>query len=174
MSCRIRLARQADAVLLGAMESAAAGRFAGIGLQAIARGRPTGEAEYRRLAADGRLWVSEAEEGRLVGLAIGGMVDDQGYLAELSVHPDYGRRGLGRALTATVEDWARARAFARLYLTTFRDVPWNRPYYERLGFVVVAEDKAGPELRAIRQGERARGLDRLSPRVCMVKDLAGA
>ena len=171
MNCRIRLARKADAALLGAVETAAAGRFAGIGLVAIARGRPTAEAEYRRLAADRRLWVSEAEEGRPVGLAIAGAVDGQGYLAELSVHPDYGRRGLGRALTAAVEDWARAQTFARVYLTTFRDVPWNQPYYERLGFAVVAEDKAGPELRAIRQNERARGLDDLSPRVCMVKDL---
>ncbi|WP_299622857.1 GNAT family N-acetyltransferase [Pelagibius sp.] len=174
MNCRIRLARQADAALLGDVETAAAGRFAGIGLQAIARGRPTAEAEYRSLAADRRLWVTEAEEGRLVGLAIAAAVDGQGYLAELSVHPDYGRRGLGRAMIAAVEDWARARAFTRLYLTTFRDVPWNRPYYERLGFAVVAENQAGPELKAIRQNERARGLDRLSPRVCMVKDLAGA
>lgn len=140
MSCRIRLARKADAALLGAVESAAAGRFAGIGLQAIARGRPTAEAEYRRLAADRRLWVSEAEKGQPVGLAIAAAVDGQGYLAELSVHPDYGRRGLGRTMVAAVEDWARARAFTRLHLTTFRDVPWNRPYYERLGFSVVAEE----------------------------------
>ena len=35
----------------------------------------------------------------------------------------------------------------RLTLTTFTDVPWNRPYYERLGFTVL--DDLGPELAAL-------------------------
>ena len=108
-----------------------------------------------------------------MGLAIAGRVDGEGYLAELSVLPDHGRRGLGRAMIATVEDWARARSHTRLYLTTFRNVPWNRPYYERLGFSVIDEAQVGPDLAAIRKGERARGIDRISPRVCMVRDLAG-
>jgi hypothetical protein len=48
-------------------------------------------------------------------------------------------------------------------------VPWNRPYYERLGFAVLEEAAAGPELRAVRDRERARGVDANGPRVCMVK-----
>ena len=31
---------------------------------------------------------------------------------------------------------AMAEARPTLTLTTFRDVPWNAPYYERMGFVV--------------------------------------
>jgi hypothetical protein len=47
-------------------------------------------------------------------------------------------------------------------------VPWNAPYYERLGFRRV--DDLTPGLRAIRAAEAARGLDRW-PRVAMRRDL---
>ncbi|NIA67242.1 GNAT family N-acetyltransferase [Pelagibius litoralis] len=172
MSYRIRPGRIEDAPLLGPMESVAARRFGEIGLIRIAQGRPTVETEYVDLAQAHRLWVAEEEEGVPVGLVIAGVVDGEGYLAEVSVHPDYGRQGLGRALIGTVEAWSRAQGFTKLSLTTFRDVAWNRPYYEGLGFSVLAEDEAGPELRTIREGERARGVDNVSPRVCMRKDLS--
>lgn len=47
-----------------------------------------------------------------------------------------------------------------LTLTTFSDVPWNRPYYERLGFRVLDEVELSPGLRRIRREEAQRGLDR--------------
>ncbi len=169
MSYRVRPGRAADAALLGGLESAAAKRFASIGLPQIAGGRPTSEADYLALAAETRLWVTEEDGGELVGLAIADRVDDEGYLAEISVHPDHGGRRLAPVMIAEVEAWAREQGFASVSLITFRDVPWNRPYYERLGFVVLDEAAAGPELRAIRNKERARGLDNVSPRVCMRK-----
>lgn len=171
MSYRVRPGRAADAALLGGLESAAAKRFAMIGLPQIAGGRPTSEADYLALAAEARLWVIEEDGGELVGLAIADRVDDEGYLAEISVHPDHGGRRLAPVMIAEVEAWARAQGFAGVSLTTFRDVPWNQPYYERLGFAVLGEGEAGPELRAIRNIERARGLDDVSPRVCMRKQI---
>lgn len=171
MTARLRRGSPADAPKLGAVERAAAARFRAIDLGAIAEGRPTAVDEYRALAEEGRLWVAESDGGMPVGLAIAGSVDGQGYLAEVSVHPDHGRQGLGRGLIARVESWALGRGFQSLFLTTFRDVPWNRPYYETLGFAVVGEDRVGPDLQALRAGERARGLDGISPRVCMIKAL---
>jgi GNAT superfamily N-acetyltransferase len=44
-------------------------------------------------------------------------------------------------------------------LTTFRDVPWNGPFYERLGFRVVAGAELSAALRAIADDETRRGLD---------------
>jgi hypothetical protein len=55
-------------------------------------------------------------------------------------------------------------------LTTFTDVPWNAPYYQRLGFRRLSDDKLTPGLRAIRAREAAIGLDRW-PRCCMRRDL---
>ena len=51
-------------------------------------------------------------------------------------------------------------------LTTFRDVPWNAPYYERLGFTVVEPADQGPELRALVAAEAHR-IPGDAPRVAM-------
>jgi hypothetical protein len=56
-----------------------------------------------------------------------------------------------------------------LSLSTFREVPWNAPYYRRLGFVDVADEALTPGMRAIREEHLARGLDE-DARVFMVRD----
>ena len=61
--------------------------------------------------------------------------------------------------------WARASGLAAVTLTTFRDVPWNAPFYRRVGFEVV--DDPTPGLAAVRAAERAEGLDGFGPRVAM-------
>lgn len=57
-----------------------------------------------------------------------------------------------------------------LSLTTFRDVPWNAPYYLRLGWRIVPDDGTSPGLLAIRARQRAAGHERW-PRVTMFKDV---
>ncbi|WP_234423833.1 hypothetical protein [Intrasporangium calvum] len=56
-------------------------------------------------------------------------------------------------------------------MTTYRDVPWNGPYYQRLGWDVLADDDLGPQLRAIRDHERASGLE-IQARQAMGKPLS--
>lgn len=171
MSYRVRPARGADVPFLAPLERAAAGRFAAIGLERIARGRPTDAAEYRAAIAAGRLWVVEQGEGGVVGLAIADRLDGEGYLAEIAVDPGHAGRRLAARMIDVVDAWAAGQGCRRLYLTTFCEVPWNRPYYERLGFSVADEATVGPELRAKRDLERARGVDRHGPRVCMVREI---
>ena len=55
-------------------------------------------------------------------------------------------------------------------LTTFRDVPWNAPYYERCGFRTLTEAELTPELAEVRARESEHGLDP-ETRVCMRLDL---
>ncbi len=62
--------------------------------------------------------------------------------------------------------WSGSTGLDQLTLTTFADVPWNRPYYERLNFHVLADEEIPDGLRRIRLQEKARGLDAW-PRVCM-------
>ncbi len=88
------------------------------------------------------------------------------HVEQISVHPDAARRGVGRALLAYAADRARAEGLTALTLTTFADVPWNAPYYTRLGFRALTEPELTPGLRRIRAEESAHGLDRW-PRVCM-------
>ena len=59
------------------------------------------------------------------------------HLEQLSVHPDHGRRGTGRALLRAACDWAAGNGYAELTLATYRDVPWNGPFYVSEGFVEV-------------------------------------
>jgi hypothetical protein len=64
----------------------------------------------------------------------------------------------------------RAAADGRPALTTFEYVPWNAPYYARLGFRILDDAEVTPGLRAIRRREAESGLDR-GPRVCMRRDV---
>jgi GNAT superfamily N-acetyltransferase len=144
----------------------AAGRlFAEIGLQQIADDPPDDLDTLRCHWRDGTIWVAEVG-GAVVGYALASVVDGEGHLDQVSVLPEHGRRGIGAALIAEVEAWARRRGDQALTLTTFRDVEWNGPYYARLGFEPIPDEQLGPELRAIRDRERADGLDVL-PRQAM-------
>ena len=92
------------------------------------------------------------------------------HLHELDVQPDHARQGLGRRLIAIVADWARARGATALTLTTFDDVPWNGPYYARLGFRTLDLATLSPGLQAVRQSEAEAGLP-MAHRICMQLDL---
>jgi GNAT superfamily N-acetyltransferase len=70
----------------------------------------------------------------IVGFAL---CSDRGpdlYLDQLSVLPRHGRQGLGTRLVRRCLQEAEARAFKRVSLSTFRKVPWNGPFYRKLGF----------------------------------------
>ncbi len=100
-----------------------------------------------------------------VGFACVDLVDGAPHIWQLSVHPGHGRRGLGRALVEAVCDWARTERFEVITLTTYRDVPWNGPFYESLGFSTIGVLRPG--LLAIREHERITGDDDFGPRVAM-------
>ena len=59
------------------------------------------------------------------------------HLEQLSVHPDHAGHGVGRALLRAGCDWAREAGYCDLTLATYRDVPWNAPFYASEGFVEV-------------------------------------
>ena len=81
------------------------------------------------------------------------------HLEEIDILPAHGRRGLGTRLVMHVCRWAGMNGFESVTLTTFRDVPWNMPFYERLGFRVMPTPELSPALRAVVEDETRRGLD---------------
>ena len=87
------------------------------------------------------------------------LADDLPHLDELDVDPSHGRRGLGTALVRAVCKWAAVSGYIMLTLTTFRDVPWNFPFYTRLGFVEIPREALRPELSNVASEEARRGLD---------------
>jgi GNAT superfamily N-acetyltransferase len=103
--------------------------------------------------------------GEPVGFAHVEIVEGFAYLAQLSVHPDAMRQGIGTALVRAAMREARALGHDRLSLTTYRDLAWNGPFYAGLGFVETAHPE--PFELLLRQEERRIGLDRHGPRVVM-------
>lgn len=111
---------------------------------------------------DGGLWVALDAGAKPVGYGMLQFVDNAALLAQLDVLPDHGRRGLGTALIRRIVETVRSRGAEALYLTTFTHVPWNAPFYARLGFVALAEDKQPLWVREILEEERGRGLENLT------------
>lgn len=162
----IRLARPDDLAELAEVERAAGLPFRGIGMDAVADDAPPTVAELAPYAADGRAWVFAGQEDRPVAYLLVDVVDGQAHIEQVSVRPEYARRGIGRRLVDVAREWARAHDLPQLCLTTYAEVPWNGPYYARLGFEVVPAAELTEGLRAIRAAEAAKGLDAW-PRVVM-------
>src|SRR5690606_27251835 len=93
-------------------------------------------------------------------------VDDDLHIHQVSVHPDHAHQGIGRALIDQAASTAAATGLPAVTLTTFLEVPWNAPYYQRLGFTLMTAEEIGPGLAAVREQEIALGLDRW-PRGCL-------
>jgi GNAT superfamily N-acetyltransferase len=167
---RIRPASSQDIPLLPEIERAAGRLFAGLDLVQDSEDHTVlvGELKYAQQA--GRLWVAAGPLGRPVGFALAAVVDGLAHLEELDVHPQHGRRGLGTALVERVCEWAKSAGFAAITLSTFRDVPWNAPFYARLGFRAMAEDELTEELLRLRETEAGKGLP-IDARVVMRREL---
>jgi GNAT superfamily N-acetyltransferase len=118
---------------------------------------PAVQAERKRwlaAAEDGRLLLAIAEGTERAGFASTMWVDGEPYLDQLSVHPAYMRRGIGRKLLHATQAWCVDTGAEHLWLTTYAHLSWNGPFYVREGFVEIPEEACGPELRAILQNQR--------------------
>src|SRR5262245_47931245 len=144
---RIRPARPDDLQALPLIELAAAAVFRATPYAYLADDDPV-SAEVD--LAHEHVWLVVDQADQPIAFAIVHVLDESVHLHELDVHPDYARQGLGRRLIATVTDWARARGATALTLTTFDDVPWNGPYYARLGFRTLDLTTLSPGLQAVR------------------------
>jgi GNAT superfamily N-acetyltransferase len=171
VSYRIEPARAQDLAKLPAIERAASRLFEGLALASRVTDDVTSLAELSEGHAEGGVWVARAEDGEPVGFALVEWLDGEPHLEEIDVHPAHGRRGLGRALLEAVLAWARGAGQRGVTLTTFRDVPWNAPFYARAGFRTLPPGGIGPELAALVRDEASRGLDP-AERVVMRRDLA--
>jgi len=163
----IRPAIEADLPLLVRIEVEAGQLFRTVGLDEVAE-HPVAEDEYRPGLADERTWVAE-RDGEVVGYICAEVVDGNTHIEQVSVAPTHARQGIGARLVGFVESWGQREGRPATTLTTFRDVPWNAPYYARLGYRVMTDDEIGPELAATMAHEASLPGIRAEERCAMVK-----
>jgi GNAT superfamily N-acetyltransferase len=166
----IRPAQERELPLISALEKSGDKLFRAAGMDRVADSPAPEPAAYRAALQGGRLLVAVDEQDAAVGFIRLEVLDGEPHVEQVSVHPDHAGRGIGAALLDAAEQLARARGHRRITLTTFRDVPWNGPYYARLGWSALREADLPPELAASRQHERDLGLDEW-PRLAMAKSL---
>lgn len=152
------------------IERAAGRPFRAIGMAEIADDEPPSLDELLRYQRAGHAWVAADADDSPVAYLIADPLEGSLHIEQVSVDPRCARRGIGRRLIEHLAQQAVAARVPTLTLTTFAEVPWNAPYYRRCGFLVLDDDDLTPELRAIREHEAARGLDRW-PRVGMRRNL---
>jgi GNAT superfamily N-acetyltransferase len=166
----IRPAREDELPLLIEIERAAGAMFRDLGMNAVADDDPGSIEELAPFQRAGRALVYPDKQDRPVAYLLLGAIDGYAHVEQVSVHPSHGRRGIGRQLIEAADRWACEHDLAGLALTTYARVPWNAPYYERLGFQTWPDPEVPPGLQAVREHEAQRGLDAW-PRVVMVRSL---
>lgn len=152
----MRAAAPADLASLPAIEFSGDAMFAELGIVF-----PAGPATVETAMAHGASILVAGDPPVAFAAVI--QLDGHPHLEQISVRADQGRQGIGSLLLREV----MRRSGPELTLLTFRDVPWNGPWYMRYGFAELPESAWGPQLRRLWQAEIDAGLHDLGPRVVL-------
>ncbi|WP_233835862.1 GNAT family N-acetyltransferase [Paraburkholderia sp. ZP32-5] len=165
-----RFATPHDADAIRAIEFEAGLRFIAVGMTGIADAPPMALDTVNRKIAAREIIVAIDARAICVGFVMFEPQPARIYVQELDVLTSHAGRRIGAALIEQVAQIARERQLTQLVLSTYRDVPWNAPYYRRLGFRDIETADLDAALIARRDAHIARGLDE-SRRVFMQRDL---
>jgi GNAT superfamily N-acetyltransferase len=168
---QIRPARFEELPLLSHIENSAADLFLDTPYAFLVNDAPLSLNFVQQQFQAGRVWVAVDCHESVLGYAIAREVDDTLYLQQIDVEPEHGRRGIGTALVNTVCAWAQQEGYEIVSLSTFRDLPWNAPFYSKMGFHSVDEAELNTGFQQIRLKELEAGLPVLD-RVIMYCKLA--
>ncbi len=155
---QIRSAQLEDLAKLAEIERAAATLFGDTPYAFLVDAEPLSIDFITQQFRSGRVWVAVDRGNICMGFAIANDVDGNAYLQEIDVCPNYGRRGIGRALIERVCLWAKSQNYNKILLSTFLDIEWNAPFYLKCGFHILAEDKLTIGFQQIRAKEAEAGL----------------
>jgi len=155
----IRVSRSEDAVLLPAIERSAGQAFLAIAdLAYIVTGEVQSVDDHLQLIAEGYSVVAVNEDDQPIGFINGERQDGALHIWELAVALEYQKAGIGRALIAHSIEVAKSQGLTAVTLTTFKDVSWNQPFYQRLGFQLFNSDEIPLRLQQILACEVVHGL----------------
>ena len=167
----IRPAATADLGRIQEIETAAGELFRALGMDAVADDPPPTIEELTAFLRLGTAWVATVPAGEPIAYILMKVRGSWAHIEQVTVHPNHAHRGIGGDLINHAEGWARGLGLDGLSLTTFRNVPWNGPYYERLGFRYLPDFEWPAELREVVEAEASRGLASW-PRAVMTRNIS--
>ncbi len=97
---------------------------------------------FGRQLDESSVLVAHDNADRPVGFIAFERIEQDIYIWLLAVHPDHVRQKLGSRLLTSALDTGRSLGADRCVLSTFRDVPFNAPFYARHGFTELALSEA--------------------------------
>jgi GNAT superfamily N-acetyltransferase len=165
-----RFAAPHEASVIRTIEFEAGQRFVSVGMTGIADAPPMALELVERKIAASEIIVAVDTDATCAGFVMFEPQPARIYVQELDVLTSHAGRRIGAALIEQVAQLARRRHLPQLVLSTYREVPWNAPYYRRLGFRDIEAAELDAALIARRDAHIARGLDE-SKRVFMRRDL---
>lgn len=130
----IRLSQVDDLCAIAGIEKAAASLFSYDILPQQEQQHTLSMPTLEQAQSEKRLWVAVDVQDEPMGFILMDAVSDWSWVREMGVHPEFGRRGIGRRLIETAIGWSYRQGSRYVGLTTFRDVAWNGPFYRRIGF----------------------------------------
>lgn len=146
----VRFGQRLDIPALIAADRAASELFRPTGLipdmAAIPESIP---ADVLSQAIEAGMLLIAADKAGPVGFALAQLRQKTLYLHQLSVDPAHGCIGLGTQLVLHVFALAEERNCTSVTLSTFRDIPWNAPFYSGLGFREIAPKKLTDWMREL-------------------------
>ncbi len=145
---------------LPAIERAAATVFPEDMIPDIVKDHVLSLEEFENALAQKLLWVAVTLDNQPVGFAMVTINEKSksAMLAEIDVEPGHQQKGLGKALVQAVINWAHNEGMRHLSLTTFSTVPWNAPFYEKMGFRRLSRNELTANLIAMLNKENELGL----------------
>jgi GNAT superfamily N-acetyltransferase len=155
-SFAVRPAHADDTLSLAHVERQARIIFYGMaGLGAVAELPPATPERLRR----GPCWVAHQPDQRVLGFILADRLDDDVLLETLAVLPEFSGGGIGRALVNSVIDWTRETGAESVVVAAYRDLPWDAPFYARLGFQEVPHRQWTTSMHRLRREASAVGHD---------------
>ena len=167
---QIRAARIEELPLLAEIEQSAASLFLDTPYAWLANAESLPLEFVQQQFQTGLVWVAVDLDETVVGYAIAREVDRTLYLQQIDVLPAHGRRGIGAALVNAIYERGKQQGYSICSLSTFQDIPWNAPFYAKLGFSPVEEAELTPGFQQIRFNELAAGLP-MADRIIMYRRL---
>ena len=97
-------------------------------------------------------------------------IDGAAHLEQISVNRKCSGQGIGTSLLEGACKWAKANGYKKKTLITFKNIPWNGPFYTKHQFMECSDVSAG--FQQLRKHEKELGLDKIGERVVMERELS--